>query len=56
MEEYHIWRLIIAGIATLEELETTWSLDDVERGNAALNAKEALQAELVKNITPKGKK
>lgn len=38
-EEWLLWRLVIAEppVATLTELETVWSLDDVLRGNAALD-------------------
>lgn len=33
------------GIATLQELETHWSLDDAERANAILDMKQDLAAE-----------
>jgi hypothetical protein len=35
------WRLISEGMATLEELETTWSLDDVLKATAVLNIQAA---------------
>ena len=41
-EEFEIWRLIFENIATLQELETIWSLDDVLRANAILNMKQDL--------------
>lgn len=31
-----IWSLILEKIVTLEELETSWSLDDVRRAHAIL--------------------
>jgi len=38
-EEEILWRLIINNVCTLQELETTYTLDDVMRANAMLNAK-----------------
>jgi len=38
-------RLIIAGVATLQEIETHYSLDDVVRANIDLTFEQALQAE-----------
>jgi len=35
--EFPCWRLVIEKIASLEELETHWSLDDVARANAILD-------------------
>jgi hypothetical protein len=35
------WRLISEGFATLEELETRWSLDDVAKANAVLDYRAA---------------
>lgn len=32
-----IWRLVLDNIATLEEIERHWSLDDVFRANALLD-------------------
>ncbi len=32
-----VWRLVKNGMATLTELETTWSIDDVLRANAVLD-------------------
>ncbi len=34
-----IWRLILQGVATLQEIETHWSLSDVVAANRALDAK-----------------
>ena len=46
-----IWQLVMEGMATLAELETTWSLDDVLRAAALLEAK----ADIAADLTPKGK-
>jgi len=41
-DEFPIWRLVLEGIATLEELEKTWSLDDVLRAEALLDMRSDL--------------
>lgn len=38
-EEEILWQLILNNVCTLQELETTYTLDDVMRANAMLNAK-----------------
>ena len=38
-----MWRLVIGGVATLTEIETHWSIDDLVSANEALDAK--LEAE-----------
>jgi hypothetical protein len=43
LEELHIWRLIEAGMATLYELETCWSMDDVIRANTVLDVKNEVE-------------
>ena len=35
-----MWRLVLAQIATLQEIETHWSLLDLLDGNEALDLKE----------------
>jgi hypothetical protein len=35
-EEWAVWRLVLAGKATLAEIEASWSLDDLLRANYAL--------------------
>jgi len=47
-DEFQIWRLILEGIATLEELETTWSLDDAQRAEAMLNLRKAVEDQIMK--------
>ena len=37
--ELPIWRLVVHRVATLQELETHWSLDDVDKANAMLDMK-----------------
>lgn len=40
-----IWRLILAKVATLEEIERHWSLTDLLDGNDALDLQADLEAE-----------
>lgn len=47
-----IWVLLMEKIATLTELETTWSLDDVLRAHAILNFK----SEQIEKMHKKAKK
>jgi len=42
-EEMSIWRLVVEGICSLKELESCWSIDDVERANAVLDMREHYQ-------------
>ena len=44
------------GAATLEELETTWSLDDLLRANAVLDFRAEVEAEAIKTARAKGGK
>ena len=44
-EELEIWRLILEGIVSLQEIEQSWSLDDVMRANALLDLKIDLRQE-----------
>lgn len=37
-----IWRLVLEQVATLAEIETQWSLDDVYRANAMLDMRAAV--------------
>lgn len=39
-----MWRLVIEGAATLAELETVWSLDDLLRANAVMDFRAAQEA------------
>lgn len=50
-----LWRLIIEGIATWKDLQSKyWSLEDVEKANAVLDVREAIQ-DALKPVLPKGK-
>lgn len=49
-----MWRLITAQVATLQELETWWSLDDIYRANAVLDLQGAIEQALMPKL-PKGK-
>lgn len=39
-----VWRLIFEGVATLQEVEQHWSIDDVLDANEMLDAKAEAQA------------
>lgn len=52
-EELPVWRVIGAGVATLNELETAWDLDDLARANAALDMKDDIEAAVMENIGKK---
>ena len=43
--ELAIWSLIVEKVATLEELETYWSLDDVMRVHALLDMRASMEFE-----------
>lgn len=43
--EISIWHLVVNKIATLEELETTWSIDDVQRALALLNLRSDIESD-----------
>lgn len=48
-----MWRLVTDRIATLEEIERFWSLDDVLRANSVADAKAAAEHDLYESL--KGK-
>jgi hypothetical protein len=52
-EEWHIWRLIIEGVATYTELSTIIDYSECIKMNAILNMKNDMEKFLNK---PKGKK
>lgn len=39
-EEYPIWRLVSARVATLSEIEQHWDWEDIDLANAVLDNKE----------------
>ena len=41
-----MWRLVLDKIATLEEIETHWSFDDLMRANAILNMQSEISLDL----------
>lgn len=43
--EFLFWRIILEGIASLEEIERTWNLDDLMRANALLDMRLDLMEE-----------
>lgn len=42
-EEWIVWRLVLSKTATLTELDSTWSLDDLLMANYALTYQQACQ-------------
>lgn len=42
-EEWAVWRLVTEGVATLQEIETAWWIEDVLDANEALDVLEYLQ-------------
>ena len=44
-DEFLLWRLVLEGIASLEEIERTWNLDDLLRANALLDMRLDLMEE-----------
>lgn len=45
-----IWRLVFEKVATLQEIENHWSLDDVMRAMSLLEFREDVQAENAKRV------
>lgn len=50
-----MWRLVLGKYATLQELETHWSFDDLIRCNLALNLQEAVIAKSLPKMSGKGR-
>ena len=50
--EFLFWRIILEGIASLEEIERAWSLDDLMRANALLD----MRLDLLEESKKKGSK
>jgi hypothetical protein len=40
-EEWPVWRLVVSGKATLTEIETSYTLDDLMRINAVMDIRDA---------------
>lgn len=38
-----VWRIVLSKIATLEEIDTSWCLDDILDANAVLDYQDALR-------------
>jgi hypothetical protein len=41
-----VWRLVTAKVATLQEIRSSWYLEDIRDGNEALDALAEAEAEL----------
>jgi len=39
-EEWAVWKLVFAKVATLEEIDNHWSWEDVQKANSILQWKE----------------
>src|SRR3990167_9350717 len=55
-DELPVWRVVLEGAATLQELETTWSLDDLYRANAALDFRAEAEAAAIRAAQARGGK
>ncbi len=42
-EEWPLWRLVLAKVATWEELNRAWSWDEIELANAALDYQQEVE-------------
>lgn len=40
---FAVWRIILEGLATLQEIETHWSIDDLADAHEALDLKATLE-------------
>jgi hypothetical protein len=47
---------VLKGVATLHELETTWTLDDVARAFAVMSAQSCMESMSVAYLTAKTKR
>jgi len=43
-DEWPVWRLVIENVATLEEIDRSWCLDDIAKMNALLDHKKFSEA------------
>jgi len=50
LEEWPIWRLVLEGTATLQEIECYYDLDDVIRANDMLDVKEAITSKAQESV------
>lgn len=48
-----MWRLVIERIATLEEMDRHWTLDDIYRANALLDMQADIKADAAKKARRK---
>jgi ABC-type uncharacterized transport system substrate-binding protein len=53
--ELPIWRLLQEKVATLTELETTWSMDDVDRASALLEMKQDIMEVMMPKVKTPGR-
>lgn len=40
---FAVWRIVLDGVATLQEIETWWSIDDLADAHEALDVKAAIE-------------
>jgi hypothetical protein len=43
IDEWPVWRIITAGMATLQEIDTHWTLIDVDNANDVLDLQQQLE-------------
>lgn len=52
---FAVWRLVLDGVATLQEIETWWSIDDLADAHEALDVRASIEAAVnQKNRARKG--
>jgi len=55
LDEIEIWRVWAAGKATLNEMETTFSFDDLQRAIAMMEVEDEIQRIITPKIDKMGK-
>jgi len=50
VEEMEVWRIVLDKVATLTEIDETWSIVDVMKANCILSAKQAMEKSMLDKI------
>ena len=53
IEEWECWRLIVEGIATWEDLNEYWAMEDVLKALAAIDIKNEIKALMIPKLDGK---
>lgn len=54
--DFTVWRIVLEGVATLQEIETWWSIDDLADAHEALDVKQALEAAALERSKSSGRR